>query len=211
MKNNNFPLITNKNKTVDEGYIKYKCNWIYSKSVSTSEIIELNQWRDKLYQLGLIGIYDNGIGFGNLSIRCDRTKQFIISGTKTGSISSLTERHYTKVTDFNWSENYVTCVGEIQASSEALTHAAVYIANPEVNAVLHVHNLEMWKKLMDKVPTTARNCAYGTPEMAKEIIRLCQEDKTKQTKIIVMSGHEEGIITFGRNLEEAGKILLQYL
>ena len=210
---------------IDEGYIKYKCDWIYSEPVSPDEIRELNHWRDKLYQLGLIGIYDNGIGFGNLSIRdrqgrtfgdCapplrDRQpEQFIISGTKTGSLPFLTEQHYTRVTNFDWERNFITCDGPIQASSEALTHAAVYVANPEVNAVIHVHNLEMWQRLMDKVPTTARNCAYGTPEMAREIIRLCQEDKVKETKIIVMSGHEEGIISFGRNLEEAGKVLFKY-
>ena len=46
--------------------------------------------------------------------------------------------------------------------------------------------------------------------MAEEIIRLCQQPKTKQLKIVVMSGHEEGILTFGQDLNEAGTILLNY-
>ena len=197
-------------KDRDEGYIKYQCNWTSCDTISADEIIQLNHWRDRLYRLGLIGVYDDGIGFGNLSIRQDNSDLFIISGTKTGSIPHLSHQHYTKVTDFDWQQNYVTCIGAIQASSESLTHGAVYTSNPAVNAVIHVHNLQLWQSLIDRVPTTNKNCAYGTPEMAKEIIRLSRKDSVKDLKIIVMSGHQEGIITFGKDLEEAGNILLDY-
>ncbi|WP_414621230.1 hypothetical protein [Calothrix sp. CCY 0018] len=43
---------------IDEGYIKYQCNWLNSEPVSFDEIAELNQWRLKLYELGLIGEFD---------------------------------------------------------------------------------------------------------------------------------------------------------
>ncbi len=196
---------------IDEGYIKYQCNWINCQAVPFEEIQELNYWRERLYQIGLIGEYDNGIGFGNISTRsADHPTEFIISGTHTGSFPSLREQHYTKVTDFDLQRNCLTCRGPIEASSEALTHAAVYLANPKVNAVIHVHDLELWQRLMNKVPTTRRNCAYGTPEMAREMIRLCKEDNLKETEILVMSGHKEGIITFGSNLEEAGNLLMKY-
>ncbi len=68
--------------------------------------------------------------------------------------------------------------------------------------------MELWQKLMYKVPTTEAEISYGTPEMAKEILRLFREDNLMKTKILVMSGHEEGIICFGKNLQEAGNILL---
>ncbi len=193
---------------IDEGYIKYQCNWINSEPVSFDEIAELNQWRLKLYELGLIGEYDNGIGFGNISIRYSQPGQFIISGTQTGNLSNLNEHHYTRVTDFDLKRNFLTCCGPIQASSESLTHATLYQANPTVNAVIHVHHLQLWEKLMYKVPTTAIEVSYGTPEMAREILRLFREDNLMKTKILVMSGHEEGIICFGQNLQEAGNILL---
>ena len=61
---------------------------------------------------------------------------------------------------------------------------------------------------MYKVSTTEKNVSYGTPEMAKEIIRLFKQDNLIDKKILVMSGHEEGIISFGANLEEAANILL---
>ena len=213
---------------LDEGYIKYRCHWVNTPSVTAAEIVELNQCRQQLYQLGLIGQYDNGIGFGNLSIRVPSTNNqsdqpsasgkanrpainFIISGTQTGGIPNLTTQHYTRVTEFDWQQNFVSCQGLIKASSETLTHAAVYCANPQVKAVVHVHQLQLWQQLIDRVATTARDCAYGTPAMAEEIIRLCQQQMVQQQKIIVMSGHSEGIITFGSTLTEATQVILAHL
>ena len=194
----------------DEGYIKYQCRWHNQPSVTAADIKDLNPWRDRLYKLGLIGQYPNGIGFGNLSIRTADSQPLIISGTQTGGIAELTTQHYTKVTDFDWHQNCVTCQGLIKASSETLTHAAIYVAQPEVKAVVHVHHGELWRQLLNKVPTTDPGCAYGTPEMAEEIIRLCQQPATQSQKIIVMSGHEEGILTFGSDLDTAGGTLLNH-
>ncbi|MFM2313342.1 MAG: hypothetical protein RLZZ04_2618 [Cyanobacteriota bacterium] len=195
---------------IDEGYIKYQCHWSQIDAIAESDIKELNSWRQQLYQLGLIGEYDNGIGFGNLSIRLPQQKQLIISGTQTGGIPDLTPQHYSKVIDYDWQQNYVTCQGLIKASSESLTHAAIYHTLPEIYAVVHVHHQLLWEKLLEQVPTTNPDCAYGTPEMATEIIRLCQQPLTQQARIIVMSGHEAGILTFGTNLNQAGETLLQH-
>jgi len=195
---------------IDEGYIKYQCYWHPENAIAQIDIVELNHWRNQLYQLGLIGEYDNGIGFGNLSFRLGNSQQLIISGTQTGGMANLTPQHYTKVTDYDWHKNYVTCHGLIKASSETLTHAAIYDANPQVNAVVHVHHRQLWQQLLNQAPTTNPDCAYGTPEMAEEIIRLSGQQQTQQQKIIIMSGHEEGILTFGHDLTEASEILLSH-
>ena len=193
---------------IDEGYIKYQCTWHKISTISDQDICELNQYRHQLYQLKLIGEYENGIGFGNLSQRVPGTSDLIISGTQTGGLDNLQAQHYTRVIDYDWEKNYVTCQGLIEASSETLTHAAIYTALPAVNGVLHVHHRKLWQKLLHTVPTTHLDCAYGTPEMAGEIIRLCQRPSTKAQQIIVMSGHEEGILAFGKSLAEASEILL---
>lgn len=196
--------------TIDEGYVKYHCTWNPAEPLEVSSIQALNFWRNKLFQLGLIGKYENGIGFGNVSVRGGIDRQFIISGTSTGGIAELDESHYTTVIDYDWKKNTVTCEGPIQASSEALTHAAIYEANPHTNAVIHVHHRLLWERLMYRVPTTRENVAYGTPEMAEEIIRLCREEGLVDKQILVMSGHEEGIIAFGSCLDRSGDLLLDY-
>ena len=194
---------------MQEGYIKFNCHWTKAGPVSQDYIREMNVWRDKLYALGLIGVYEDGIGFGNISMRFEGNT-FIITGSATGGLKQLNENHFTLVTSYDLEQNSLECKGPIKASSESLTHAAIYESTREVQAVIHVHNIKLWKKLINKVPTTRSDAEYGTPEMAREIKRLFTETEIKEKKILVMGGHEEGIITFGENLDEAGEKLLEY-
>jgi len=195
---------------MDEGYIKFNCNWIKAAPFPKEKIVEINAWRDRCYNYGLIGAYPDGVGFGNISIRLNG-HSFIISGSATGCLEKLNEYHYVQVTEYDFKQNSLNCVGPIIASSESLSHAIIYESSPETNAVLHIHNLEMWKKYIHKVPTTKANALYGTPEIANEIKRLFNETDVAVQRMIVMSGHKEGIITFGETLEEAGSVLLERL
>jgi ribulose-5-phosphate 4-epimerase/fuculose-1-phosphate aldolase len=189
----------------DDGYIKFNCDWKETPAVSMAEIGDLNTWRDKLYSLGLIGAYPDGVGFGNISIR--QNLSFIITGSATGNLRELNARHYSKVVLYDLDKNYLKCIGETKASSESMTHAAIYNLDSKINAVIHVHNLELWEKLLYKVPTTSKESAYGTPEIAREMIRVISASKTG---IVVTEGHKEGIFTYGKDLDEAGKILMSY-
>jgi L-ribulose-5-phosphate 4-epimerase len=195
---------------MQEGYIKFNCHWIKAGPVSQDYIRKINVWRDKLYALGLIGVNEDGIGFGNISMRY-KGDTFVITGSATGGFKQLNENHFTLVTGYDLEQNSLECKGPIKASSESLTHAALYESATEVQAVIHVHNLEMWEKLINKVPTTRTDAEYGTPEMAREIKRLFTETGVKNEKILVMGGHEEGIIAFGKAMDEAGKTLLKHL
>ena len=195
---------------MDEGYIKFNCNWFPSDNIPPDKIAALNVWRENLYKKGLIGVYPNGVGFGNISIRCDE-KTFLISGSSTGALAALNESHYSLVTEYDLSTNSLTCVGPIKASSESLTHALIYECSAATNAVIHIHNLELWNRLMYHVPTSSETISYGTPEMANEIKRLFDQTALSKEKILVMGGHREGIISFGKDLAEAGNILIDKL
>ena len=195
---------------MDEGYIKFNCNWILSNDIPLDKVAELNMWREIMYDKGWIGLYPDGIGFGNISMRCDE-KTFLISGTATGGLPILTKSHYSLVTNYNLSTNTVTCMGPVKASSESLTHALIYECSAATNAVIHIHNLDLWNRLLHHAPTSSENISYGTPEMAKEIKRLFDETALSKEKIIVMGGHREGIISFGKDLEEAAGILIDKL
>lgn len=190
----------------DEGYIKFNLNWERKKFDFSNDIFLLiNSFRRKLFSLELIGLYPDGIGFGNISFRHKRG-QFIISGSATGGIKDLTKDHFALVTDFKISENTVDCIGLTKASSESMSHAAIYKSNQNVNAVIHVHHDKMWEKYRNILPTTIEKAEFGTPEMAYEIEKLVKSDNG----IIIMEGHPEGIITFGESLKEAYNILINY-
>jgi L-ribulose-5-phosphate 4-epimerase len=195
---------------VKEIGIKFNCRWMDEKPLDYKWLRDLNVWRSRLYKAGLIGVYPDGIGYGNISTRFQRSK-FIITGTATGKLQKLNARHYTQVTDYSLDKNRVTCVGPIKASSESLTHALLYESDKDINAVFHVHHAGIWKKLLRVVPTTKATIEYGTIEMAREVRRLFKDTSLPLDKIFVMAGHEEGIVTFGKTMDEAGEKLLNEL
>lgn len=187
-----------------EGYIKFHCNWEQSKIRIPEELfLALELSRTQLFELGLIGMYPDGIGFGNISARASVTSNFIITGSATGQFATLDQSHYSLVSAYNFSENSISCKGLTKASAESLTHAAMYDALPEVGAVVHIHCLWLWEKLLNNYPTTSGEIEYGTPEMAVAVQQLVAEMRMNDEKTIVMGGHREGILAFGQNLEEA--------
>lgn len=193
---------------MDEGYIKYTADWQESPPLPTALLQELNEYRQRVYDLGLIGAYDNGIGFGNISQRHPgHPDQFLISGSATGNFETLTEAHYALVTAVDIDQNALRCEGPAMASSESMSHAVIYQTLPNVQAVIHAHHLGMWQQLMHRVPTTDASATYGSPEMAYSIIDLLKNTDLPQSKLFVMEGHEEGIFAFGRNLPQAYGVL----
>lgn len=191
---------------LDEGYIKFNIDWKERDLTLNQEtFITLNTCRNKLFNLELIGAYDNGIGFGNISKRFTENK-FIITGSATGNISELQSQHYSLVEEYKLNENYVKCIGKTKASSESLSHAIIYETLPKVNAIIHTHNLKMWNRYFNDLPTTSKKAEFGTPDMALEIKKLLNSN----SGIIIMGGHEEGILCYGETLKDAEKILISY-
>ena len=188
---------------MDEGYIKFNCDWKKGPALPSHKLGSINWGRQRMYDCGLIGVYENRIGYGNISERSAEEK-FIITGSATGGIEELEPIHYSLVHKIDIEKNKVWCSGPIQASSETMSHAVIYQTCPEVNAVVHIHDLNLWKTLIHQVPTTNPSVGYGTPEMANEIIRLLVQTNVRQhAGYFVMAGHEEGIIAFGENMEQA--------
>lgn len=193
-----------------EGYIKYKCDWRQAEiAIPDEQFQALTKVRRQLYDLDLIGVYPDEIGFGNISVREKNKNSFIITGSATGQFSELKQKHYARVIDYSFAENSLSCIGLTKASAESLSHAAVYESLPEVGAVGHIHSLWLWKKLLNVFPTTPSGIEYGTPEMAEAISKLVFGIKNAKDKIVVMGGHREGILAFGRDLEEATNEILK--
>lgn len=195
-----------------EGFVKFNCHWSQSGPVISDEQFEIiNYWREVLFNMDLIGAYENGVAFGNISLRTGSGNQFIVTGSATGEIPELEPGHYVKVSSFNIDDNAVQCVGPLKASSESLTHAAIYMSDPGTNAVVHVHCIELWNELIHKVPTTNPSMDYGTTGLAKDILRLFRESDVFEKRIIIMAGDRAGILTFGHDMDEAVNVLMEYL
>lgn len=188
----------------EKGYVQFLCRWEHAAPPSGAEVETLTAWRGRLHRLGLIGVYPDGIGFGNLSVRL-RGGSFLVSGTGTGHLPSAGPEHFTEVLECDLAGNSVHCRGPVRASSESLSHAAVYRSDPDAGAVVHVHHAALWERLHGRVPTTDPGAEAGTPGMAHAIEALFREAGIREEGILVMGGHPEGLIAFGRTLDEAGE------
>lgn len=193
---------------IDEGYTKYAVRWTGRAPLDRPEIAELERWRRPLFEAGLVGHYpEHGIGYGNISIRTGG-REFLITGTQTGHLPRTGAVHYALVTDYDIDGNSVSCRGAVQASSEALTHAAIYELDASIGAVVHVHEPRLWECLLDREPATRADVAYGTPDMAREFRRLFQQTRFAERRLAAMAGHDAGIVAIGGTLREAAERVL---
>ena len=190
-------------------YIKFSCERAATGITSFGGLAELNVYRRKLLDLGLIGVDPNGIGFGNLSVRDDATDNFYVTGSATGGIHELTLADCAKVVECNFDRNRIRYEGSALPSSESLTHAAIYESDATAGAVMHCHDSNLWAAVLNEAPTTSKAADYGSAEMANEIMQLFTRTDVESRKIVVMAGHETGILTFGKDLEEAFAVLMR--
>jgi ribulose-5-phosphate 4-epimerase/fuculose-1-phosphate aldolase len=190
-------------------YIKFTCEQAATEITRFGALAELNAYRRKLLHLRVIGVNANGIGFGNLSIRDSATKNFYITGSATGRKPELTLADCARVVGYDFEKNWLRYEGSAIPSSESLTHAAVYESDAKAGSVIHCHDSKLWAALLNKAPTSSKAVDYGTPEMACEVTRLFKVTDVQSRKILVMAGHEGGIVAFGKDLDEAFVALMR--
>jgi len=193
-----------------EGYIKFSVHLNETEIQVPEALQELNTMRSALFDTGMIGILPDGVGFGNVSIKEAGSDLFYISGTATGGKRILDLQDYCRVDACSVERNEVHCSGHIRASAETLSHDAVYQANPAIQCVIHIHHKAFFQKLLKSdCPATSPDAAYGTPEMARDIEALVRRNPEPHG-ILVMTGHEDGVIAFGMTVKDAYDALMSH-
>lgn len=189
-----------------EGVIKFTLAYTPSALPPGTGLADLNHCRSQLWQLGVIGQdpqrYE-GLGYGNVSLRLAEADTFLITGTQTGHLPSLSADDYARVLAFDIQRNWLQADGGSKPSSEAMTHAAIYQHLPPAQAVIHGHSPAIWQQAQRLgLACTAADIAFGTPEMALAMQALLgQGDLPYHT--IAMLGHQDGLITWGASLGQA--------
>lgn len=204
----------------EEGVIKYKLSFARSEIAMTDTMRQINAWRQILLRLKILGQdparYD-GAGFGNLSYRYASSSEaidenaFIISGSQTGHIDELGQSHYALVKQADTEANHLSAVGLCEPSSEALTHAVIYQHSAKVACVMHVHSPEIWQMANKlELPTTSSAAAYGSLDMVADV-RVLVEKVSATEGIIVMQGHQDGVLAYATSINRAGCLLIEHL
>jgi hypothetical protein len=190
-----------------EGYVKYSASHTMKPAAVPPLWQELNDVRTKLHDLNLVGVHDDGIGFGNVSIRLSGN-EFLISGTATGASRELTSNGYCTVTSLDIAGNNIVSSGPIRASSESMTHGSIYQSCPEANCVIHIHSRKIFDGMIrDRCLSTPREAEYGTPEIALAIAE-CVKRSGKTEADIVLAGHDEGVISYALSIKAAFNLVL---
>lgn len=197
--------------TEAEGVIHFNLSHLTGEPIHYAELAGLSAWHERMHALGLIGQDPSrygGLAYGNMSHRLDNN-EFLISGTQTGALATLTDAHYAHIDSCDIANNRVSSHGPIKPSSECMSHAAIYAARRDVMAVIHVHSPAIWQhhKALGLASTPA-DVGYGTPAMAAAIAGSLKHFSHADRGCIAMLGHEDGIICFADNMDAAGQHLL---
>ncbi len=186
-----------------ESYIKFDCQHTYQSVELPQQIDELIDLGNALKRKGLIGKIDDSMGFGNISFKDSKTGLIFISASKTGIPCKYTKEHFCRIDEWNAEKNLVVSRGLMPASSETLSHLAVYEALDWVRCVVHIHSEYLWETMFDKELTSSQDIKYGTKEMYFEIVRLLSECSNQN--ILVMGGHKNGTIFWNTDIVSTKK------
>jgi ribulose-5-phosphate 4-epimerase/fuculose-1-phosphate aldolase len=203
-----------------EGVIKYSLDFQRQALNASHKVLsEINACRSLMIGNGLLGQDEDrygGYGFGNISKRrTESNTDFLISGSQTGHEHSLSNASLSCITDINIEQNTLRAYGEIEPSSESMTHGVLYQISDRIQAVIHVHSPDIWRNAeVLNLASTAKDIPYGTPEMARAVQQLSSErmlGKAPLPILFVMKGHEDGVVAAGESLTQCTNILLNTL
>ncbi len=199
-----------------EGVIKYQLEHNLCDLPGSIDFSQLNAWRRLLWDLKLIGQSAEkyqGLGYGNISRRLPQGQPgFLISGTQTAHLPQLRAEHFAIVEAATPRQNTLKSRGPSQPSSEALTHASVYLNDLRAQAVIHVHCPLIWRHTSQLgLPGTPAAVAYGSVEMAETVTTLFTSGQLTHLAVFTMLGHEDGVVAFGEDVASAAIVLLTQL
>ena len=200
-----------------EGVVQFGYTLTQSSPPHTSgaDFAELQSWRSILHRLSLLGqsddLYD-GFAYGNLSMRRpDMRTSFLISATQTGGLEHTAQSDWVLIEHYDLATFQVVAVGQKPPSSESITHAMVYAADPDITCVLHVHNHDIWRHADAlKLATTGPDTGYGSPALAQEVSRLLIDNPVRPL-VFTTPGHEDGVFACGADLGETASALISLL
>lgn len=199
---------------MDEGVIKFQLEFTPGTLPDGLPLAELIAWQRIMQALGLLGRDPDrygGLAYGNLSLRLEGNG-FVISASQCADQPRPTAKDYCLVTAWDCARNRLVAQGPAHPSSESLTHAALYDAEPSIGCIIHGHSSWIWQRRNTlALASTAEQVAYGTPEMAIEMGRLYRDRDFRGCGALAMGGHQDGIVSFGRGADEAGWEMVRLL
>jgi ribulose-5-phosphate 4-epimerase/fuculose-1-phosphate aldolase len=185
-----------------EGKIRFNTVFISDKIPFDSKVKELKKWSEIFQKEGLTPKIQKNYT-GNLSFR--HKTGFMITASGLKNKENLTDDCFVYVKNYDKKSNTFYLEGKINPSSESIMHYLIYKIYNEINAVFHGHNdsiLNNASKL--DLPITEKEYAPGTMNLAKEVVKVIENQK-----LIILKNH--GFVSLGETMKEAGELTLATL
>ncbi len=199
-----------------EGVTQFSCVLEAASPGTSPELQDLQAARHGLFLRDVVGcdLRRYGACYGNLSARVGPwaappgRREFIVSCTQTGADPDPGAASWVRVRRYDHRQNRVWATGPCAPSSESLTHGALYDAALSVRAVVHGHDRQTWLWLLaNGAPATPADVGYGTPEMAAAASGVVAKT-WRYPNVFAMSGHEDGVVTYGESVAAATRAFL---
>jgi len=182
-------------------------------AIDDAQFSRLAAWRSVLRDLQLLGedpLRYGGFGYGNLSVR-HPDGGFVITASQTSGLATLGRAQLVHITRADLADFRVQATGAMAPSSESLTHAMLYQADPRLNVVFHIHCPLIWRaRDALGIPATAGDVPYGTPAMAQAVRSLLARESHRPL-LFATAGHEDGVFAAGATCRECGTRLVSAL
>lgn len=146
-----------------------------------------------------------GGSHGNLSFRiAPEEESFIITASKTALFDSLENRDFVQVDEVDFDKGIVFAQGERLPSSESMIHYALYLQNPNINAIFHGHSTDILAKAEElRIPVTEKEEPFGTVDLVESVLAI-----SGHRTMIVMKNH--GFIGLGLHMEDCWETVFDY-
>lgn len=175
----------------------------------------LAAWRDILRRLKLLGRdprrYD-GYHYGNVSVRdSSRPERFFVTASQTSGRRRLTARQIVRIDACDAARFALTATGAAAPSSESISHAMLYAADPAIGWVMHGHSPTIWQHTDAlRLPCTPADVEYGSPAMARAVGALLGA-RPERPLVFTTLGHTDGVFAAGADADSTGLALIQTL
>ena len=146
-----------------------------------------------------------GGSHGNMSFRLTPDDPaFIITASKTALFNPLEARDFVHVDEVDYDKGIVYAEGDRLPSSESMIHFALYMQNPNINAIFHGHSEDILKKGEElKIPTTSQEEDFGTVALVERVLEV-----SEHTTMVIMKNH--GFIAMGLNMDDTWDTIFKY-
>lgn len=203
--------------TEHEGIIQfaYDLKPLDGAVAADDQLAQLNAWRTIFKRLGVVGQLAEryaGLGFGNLSTRDpERPGEFVITASQTGGVEQLARENFVRILRCNLDRFWIDAMGSEPPSSETLTHAMVYAADPRIGWVFHGHCPEIWRRAEAlALPCTPDDVRYGSQDMVHAVAGLLATHQSRPLLFATL-GHADGVFACGPTARDTGGLLVSYL